>query len=132
MNPLFHRPPVRQTREGVGKRYFFEQLVLARDFTVQFHKTPADSDEFCRVIERSLGPGWSSFVRVQSKGKTDGETTIIYANPNAGSTRMMIVNMEPSEAQVIEVSLSDRDVKKWLKEPGEEAEHQSGHHHEMD
>jgi len=39
----------------------------------------------------------------------------------------VIVNMEPSEAQVIEVSLSDRDIKKWLKEPGEEAGHQSGH-----
>jgi len=90
-------------------------------------RTPTDSDEFCRVIERSLGPGWSPFMRVRSKGQADGETTLIYANPGAGRMRMVIVNMEPSEAQVIEVSLSDRDIKKWLKEPGEEAEHQSGH-----
>jgi len=45
---------------------------------------------------------------------------------------LMIVNVEPSEAQVIEVSLSDRDIKKWLREPGEEAERQSGHHHQYD
>lgn len=95
-------------------------------------KTPADSDGFCRLIEDSLGPGWSSFVRVQSRGETNGETTFIYVNPNAGSMHLMIVNIEPTEAQVIEVSLSNRDIKKWLKEPGEEAEHQSGHHHQYD
>ncbi|HKF00938.1 MAG TPA: hypothetical protein VKB49_01445 [Candidatus Sulfotelmatobacter sp.] len=95
-------------------------------------KTPADSEGFCRLIESSLGPGWSSFVRVRSKGEADGETTLIYVNPSAGSMHLMIVNVEPSEAQVIEVSLSDRQIKKWLKEPGEEAEHQSGHHHQYD
>jgi hypothetical protein len=95
-------------------------------------KTPADSDEFCRVIERSLGPGWSSFVRVQSKGETNGDTTLIYVNPVEGSMHMMIVNLEPTEAQVIEMNLRNQDIQKWLKEPGEEAEHQSGHHREMD
>jgi len=95
-------------------------------------KKPADSDGFCRVIESSLGPGWSSFVRVQSKGEADGETTLIYVSPSASGMHLMIVNVEPSEAQVIEVSLSDRDIKKWLREPGEEAERQSGHHHQYD
>jgi hypothetical protein len=95
-------------------------------------KTPADSDGLCRVIESSLGPSWSSFVRVQSKSKADGETTFIYVNPREGSMQLMIVNVEPTEAQVIEVSLSNRDIRKWLKEPGEEAERQSGHHHQYD
>jgi len=95
-------------------------------------KTPTDSDNFCRVIESSLGPGWYPFVRVRSKGDASRETTLIYANPRSGSMRMMIVNLESSEAQVIEVSLRDRDIQKWLKEPGEEAKHQSSHHHEMD
>ena len=95
-------------------------------------KSPMDSDDVRRVIESSLGTGWSAFVRVHSKGETDGETTFIYASPNGQSMRMMIVNLEPSEAQIIELNLRDRDIKKWLKEPGEEAQGSSGHHREMD
>lgn len=95
-------------------------------------KSPVDSDDVRRVIESSLGTGWYPFVRVRSKGETDGETTLIYASPNGQSMRMMIVNLEPSEAQIIEVNLRDRDIKKWLKEPGEEAQGSSGHHREMD
>ena len=95
-------------------------------------KTPMDSDEVCRVIESSLGTGWYPFVRVHSKGQADGETTLIYASPNGQNMRMMIVNLEPSEAQIIEVNLRDRDIKKWLKEPGEEAQGSSGHRREMD
>lgn len=82
-------------------------------------KSPMDSDDVRRVIEGSLGTGWYPFVRVRSKGETDGETTLIYASPNGQSMRMMIVNLEPSEAQIIEVNVRDRDIKKWLKEPGE-------------
>lgn len=95
-------------------------------------KSPMDSDDVRRVIEGSLGTGWYPVVRVRSKGETDGETTLIYASPNGQSMRMMIVNLEPSEAQIIEVNLRDRDIKKWLKEPGEEAQGSSGHHREMD
>ena len=95
-------------------------------------KGPMDSDDVCRVIESSLGTGWYPFVRVHSKGETTGETTLIYASPNGQTMRMMIVNIESSEAQIIEVSLRDRDIKKWLKEPGEEAHGRPSHHREMD
>jgi len=40
-----------------------------------------DSSDIRRVVENSLGPGWYPFVRVQSKGKHDGETTLIYTYP---------------------------------------------------
>jgi hypothetical protein len=39
---------------------------------------------------------------------------------------MMIVNVESSEATVVELKLSDRAIRQWLKEPGEEAEGQAG------
>jgi hypothetical protein len=82
--------------------------------------------EVQRVVESSLGPDWYPFVRVRSKG--DHETTLIYANPSGDKMRMMIVNVEPSEATVVELKLSDHAIKHWLKEPGERAEDQSGHH----
>jgi hypothetical protein len=92
-------------------------------------KTPTDAADVTRVIESSLGPEWHSFVKVQSKGKTNGETTLIYVIPSGGHMRMMIVNVEPSEATVVELNLTDRAIKKWMKEPGEEADYQPGHQH---
>jgi len=87
---------------------------------------PTDAADFSRVVEKTLGPDWHPFVRVRSR--SDRETTLIYTNPSGGKMRMMIVALEPSEATVVELNLSDRALEKWLKEPGEEAENQSGHH----
>lgn len=90
-------------------------------------RPPADSEDVSRVIEKSLGPGWYSFVRVRTKGKTDSETTLIYTSPSGKKMRMMIVSLDPSEAVVVKLELSEHAIEKWLKEPGEEADH---HHHE--
>ena len=95
-------------------------------------KTPTDAADVTRIIESSLGPDWHPFVKVHSKGDTNGETTLIFASPAGGHMRMMIVDLEPSEATVVELNLSDRAIKKWMKEPGEEADNQSGHHHRAD
>ena len=91
-------------------------------------KTPTDANDVTRVIESSLGPAWHPFVKVQEKGGTNGETTLIYASPAGGHMRMMIVNIEPSEAEVVELNLNDRAIKKWMKEPGEKADNQVIHH----
>ncbi len=95
---------------------------------------PAEADDVTRVVENSLGPGWYPFVRVRSKNavKGDDETTLIYASPAGGKLRMMIVNVESSEATVVELKLSERAIKGWLKEPGEKAEGQAGHRHHAD
>ena len=95
-------------------------------------KTPADVVDVSRVIESSLGSDWHPFVRVRSKGDINGETTLIYASPAGGRMRMMIVCLESSEATVVELNLNDRAIKKWMKEPGEEAENQSGRRHRGD
>jgi hypothetical protein len=87
---------------------------------------PADVGDFSRVVERSLGPEWHPFIRVRSR--SDGETTLIYTSPSGGKMHMMVVNLEPSEATVLELNLSERAIERWLKEPEEEAEGESGHH----
>jgi hypothetical protein len=89
-----------------------------------FH-VPTAVDDVNRIVGNSLGPGWYPFVRVHSKG--DGETTLIYANPSGAKLRMMIVNVESSEATVVELKLSQHAIKEWIDEPTEKAKDQSGH-----
>ena len=93
-------------------------------------ESPQDSAEVRRTVENSLGDGWFPFVRVRSRD--NGETTLIYANPSGGKMRMMIVNLEPSEATVVELNLSERAIKAWLKEPGENGEDEANHRHHFD
>lgn len=103
------------------------KLAVFEDF--HSHASP---DNVSRVVENSLGPGWYSFVRVRARDDDgDGETTLIYANPSGGKLRMMIVNVESQEATVVELKLSDHAIKRWLKDPKDNAEEkgedQSGH-----
>jgi len=92
-----------------------------------FHP-PTDSGALRSTIENSLGPGWYPFIRVQSKGESDGETTLIYTYPCGDKLRMMIVSLEPSEAVVLKMELNEHAIEKWLKEPGEQADGHSSHH----
>lgn len=91
---------------------------------------PPHTDEVRRVVEDSLGEGWYSFVGVHSRD--DDETTLIYTSPSGGKMRMMIVNLEPSEATVVELNLSERAFRTWLSEPGENAGDEASHHHHFD
>jgi len=86
-----------------------------------FERFPNGTDpaDISRVVESSLGPGWHPFVRVRSK--SDRETTLIYANPSSDKMRMMVVCVEPSEATLVELKLSERNIKRLLKDPGEES-----------
>jgi len=95
-------------------------------------QTRTDSEDVSRLIESSLGPGWYPFVRVRTKGKTDGETTLIYTSPSGNKMRMMIVSLEPSEAVVVKMELGEHAIENWLKEPGEEAGHRVDRHHRQD
>jgi hypothetical protein len=93
-----------------------------------FH-SPAAAADLSRLVEDSLGPEWHPFIRVKARdnGGNEGETTLIYANPTGGTMRMMIVNIESSEATVVELKLNERTIRKWLSDTDEEAELQSGH-----
>lgn len=105
------------------------RLAIFEDFD-----THADPDDIRRVVENSLGEGWYPFVRVRSRndGNASAETTLIYANPSDGKMRMMIVNVEPSEATVVELKVDEHSIKRWLKKPGEEADSHPGRHDSND
>lgn len=117
----------------LGLAMFFARPAGVRGFKLavfEGFQTPGDAEGVRRVVERSLGPGWYPFVRVRSNGKTNGETTLIYTSPCGDRMRMMIVNLEPSEAVVVKMELTERAIEKWLKEPGEEADYHVDRHHE--
>ncbi len=87
------------------------------------------SEDLQHVVERSLGPDWHLFVRTRTQD--DSDDTLIYVNLGEAKLQMMIVTIEPNEATVVEMNLSDRALKKWLDEPKESAEDNSGHHHHL-
>jgi hypothetical protein len=86
-----------------------------------FHASTVD--DMRDVLKHTLGPDWQPFVRVHSAT----ENTLIYVNPAKGKMRLMIVSIETTEATVVEVKLSDNAIERWLKEPGEEADHHHRH-----
>ena len=88
---------VRNLRKGQSAQFInripdnvAKPLVHFQKLTVQVGDNDADS----RLIEGRLGPDWHPFVRVQSKG-SNGETTLIYANPSGHKMRMMVVLPAP-------------------------------------
>ncbi|MFZ1160183.1 MAG: hypothetical protein WAO10_20535 [Candidatus Sulfotelmatobacter sp.] len=101
-----------------------------------FHPSPASmhesaplNEDLQHVVEHSLGPDWHLFVRTRTQD--DSDDTLIYVNLGEAKLQMMIVAIEPDEATVVEMNLSDRALKKWLDEPKESAEDNSGHHHHL-
>ena len=99
-----------------------------------FHPSAASmhagaSEDLQHVVERSLGPDWHLFVRTRTRD--DSDDTLIYVNLGEARLQMMIVTIEPDEATVVEMNVSDHTLKKWLDEPRESAEDNSGHHHHL-
>ena len=89
-------------------------------------KSADANDDLRDIVEHSLGSGWRLFVRTRTKD--DNDNTLIYTNLGDGKLQMMVVTVEPSEATVVEMNLSERALRKWIDEPKESADDQSHHH----
>jgi hypothetical protein len=87
------------------------------------------NDDLQHVVEHSLSSDWHLFVRTRSRD--DGDNTLIYVNLGDGKLQMMIVAIEPNEATVVEMNLSERALRRWIDEPKESAKDQSGHHRHL-
>jgi hypothetical protein len=96
-----------------------------------FHSSDVASmnNDLQHVVEHSLGPDWHLFVRTRTQN--DSDDTLIYVSLGEAKLQMMVVTIEPNEATVLEMNLSDRALKKWLDEPKESAEDNSGHHRHL-
>ena len=105
------------------------RLAVFEDFhpsSASMHTSASTSEDLQHVVEHSLGPDWRLFVRTRTQD--DSDDVLIYVNLGEGKLQMMIVTIEPDEATVVEMNLSARALRRWLKEPKESAEDNSGHH----
>lgn len=108
------------------------RLAVFEDFhpsSASMHTRASRSEDLQRVVEHSLGPDWRLFVRTRTQD--DFDDALIYVNLGEAKLQMMIVTIEPDEATVVEMNLSDRALRRWLDEPKESAEDNSGHHRHL-
>jgi hypothetical protein len=108
------------------------RLAVFEDFhpsSASMRASASLNEDLQHVVEHSLGPDWHLFVRTRTQDNSDD--ALIYVNLGEARLQMMIVTIEPDEATVVEMNLSDRALKRWLDEPKESAEDNSGHHHHL-
>jgi hypothetical protein len=108
------------------------RLAVFEDFhpsSSSMHASASMSEDLQHVVEHSLGSDWHLFVRTRTQD--DSDDVLIYVNLGEAKLQMMIVTIEPDEATVVEMNLSDRALKKWLDEPRESAEDNTGHRHHL-
>ena len=108
------------------------RLAVFEDFHPSFdstHESARLNEDLQRVVEHSLGSDWHLFVRTRTQDNSDD--SLIYVSLGEAKLQMMIVTIEPDEATVVEMNLSDRALKKWLDEPKESAKDNSGHHRHL-
>ncbi|MFZ0298849.1 MAG: hypothetical protein WAM13_10925 [Candidatus Sulfotelmatobacter sp.] len=108
------------------------RLAVFEDFhpsSARMHTSASMSEDLQRVVEHSLGSDWRLFVRTRTQD--DSDDALIYVDLGEAKLQMMTVTIEPDEATVVEMNLSDRALRKWLDQPKESAEDNSGHHRHL-
>jgi hypothetical protein len=105
------------------------RLALFEDFhsasaSTSANMAPSRTEDLEHVVEHSLGSDWSLFVRTRTKD--DSDNTLIYVNLGDGKLQMLIVSIEPDEATVVEMNLSEQAMLRWIAK--ESSEEQAWHH----
>lgn len=93
------------------------------------HPGKSMNEDLQGVVEHSLGPDWRLFVRTRTQD--DSDDALVYVNFAEAKLEMMIVTIDSDEATVVEMRLTDRALRKWMDEPKESAEDNSGHHRHL-
>jgi hypothetical protein len=62
-----------------------------------------DGSELEAMVEEKLGPGWERIIR--ETGRKGGEQTLIYIHPEGQRMGLFVVDKEPNELDVVEVSV---------------------------
>ena len=67
------------------------------------------------VVQAALTPAWHPLVRVYSQ--QNGEQTYIYLREAGRDIKLLIVNVEPREAVVVQVKVDPQTLIKWMQKP---------------
>lgn len=79
---------------------------------------PSDPDkELNELLQQTGKSGWQQMIRSRRRG----ELSYIYAQPSGKDLKLLVVNLERSEAEVIEVKIDPDKLEKFI------AEHEHDH-----
>ena len=76
-----------------------------------------DREAVTKLIRTHLSHGWSLMVR-DHDGKDNGSDDMVWVQPAGERMRMLVVNMEPDEIDLVQMDLSPDELKKWTAEHG--------------
>ena len=71
--------------------------------------------QFSSIVQEALTPAWRPLVRVYSR--QDGEQTYVYLREAGKDFKLIIVNVEPREAVVVQVKINPQTLIKWMQKP---------------
>ena len=69
----------------------------------------------------ALGPGWSPFIKSTSNYRD--EQNWIYLGGDSKKIEMFIVSVERNELSLVEVKMSDRQMRRWINDTDEMVKH---------
>jgi len=109
------------------------KLALFEDFhsaNTSGNMAASTTDDLRQVVEHSLGSDWTLFVRTHTRD--DSDNTLIYVNLGDGKMQMLIVSIEPDEATVVEMNLSEQAMLRWIAKESEQEQPWRHHHRTED
>ncbi len=75
---------------------------------------PADPADLDKLVNDSLGGEWQRFVAERER---NGGMNLIYAQPDGHAMRILIVDYEHGELDVVRVEVNADRLKHWMKDP---------------
>ena len=75
---------------------------------------PSDLADLGKLVDDSLGGEWQRFV-MDREG--DGELSLIYVQPDGRSMRMLIVDDDHGELDVVRMEVNADRLQRWMRDP---------------
>jgi hypothetical protein len=111
--------------QGKGVPMMWAVSLVARGFThggvrgmrvVTYEHFPegVDRGEIEGIVRTQLGSEWTPMVRSRS----EGETSLVYVQPNGRWMRMVVVNVEGHELNAVRMEMDPEALARWEKDQG--------------
>lgn len=77
-------------------------------------RQPPDGAELDRLVSGALGPGWLRIVATHSR---DGDTTLIFSQPDGQGMRLIVADYENGELDLVRAEVNGQQMQRWLQHP---------------
>lgn len=86
-------------------------------------RRPPDPRRLDQLVSHALGSGWLGFVTTRDR---NGDTTLIFTQPDGNSMRMLIADYEHGELNLVRMEVNGRRMGRWLQNPQAQAHRHPG------